>query len=85
MDARLRGRVDASDVLQDAFLDAATHLDYFLRGSGLPVFLWLRLVVSQRLSNYHRRHFGTKMRDVGQEVSLYRAILVVQPGGAEGT
>ncbi len=71
MDARLQGRVDASDVLQDAFLDAATHLDYFLRGSGLPVFLWLRLVVSQRLSNYHRRHFGTKMRDVGQEVSLY--------------
>ena len=27
MDARLQGRVDASDVLQDAFLDAATQLD----------------------------------------------------------
>ena len=72
MDARLQGRVDASDVLQDAFLDAAAHLDWYLKGSDLPPFLWLRLVVSQRLSNYHRRHFGTKMRDVGQEVSLYR-------------
>jgi len=72
MDARLQGRVDASDVLQDAFLDAATQLDAFLRGSELSAFLWLRLVVSQRLSKYHRHHFGTKMRDVRQEVSLYR-------------
>src|SRR6516225_9724618 len=72
MDGRLQGRVDASDVLQNAFLDAAAHLDWYLKGSDLPPFLWLRLVVSQRLANYHRRHFGTKMRDVGQEVSLYR-------------
>src|SRR5262249_40445197 len=75
MDARLQGRVDASDVLQDAFLDAATYVDAFLRGSGLPPFLWLRLVVSQRLSMYHRRHLGTKMRDVGQEVSLCRDLV----------
>ena len=73
MDARLQGRVDASDVLQDAFLDAATRLDgYFLRGSELPAFLWLRLVVGERLAIYQRRHLGTKMRDAGQEVSLYR-------------
>jgi RNA polymerase sigma-70 factor, ECF subfamily len=72
MDARLQGRVDASDVLQDAFLDAATYLDNYLRGTDLPPFLWLRCVVSQRLSIYHRRHLGAKMRDVGQEVSLYR-------------
>ena len=72
MDARLQGRVDASDVLQDAFLDAAAHLDWYLKGSELPPFLWLRLVVSQRLANYHRRHLGTKMRDIRQEVSIYR-------------
>jgi RNA polymerase sigma-70 factor (ECF subfamily) len=72
MDARLRGRLDASDVLQDAFIDAATYLDNYLHGTDLPPFLWLRCVVSQRLSIYHRRHLGTKMRDAGQEVSLYR-------------
>jgi RNA polymerase sigma-70 factor (ECF subfamily) len=72
MDARLQGRVDASDVLQDAFLDAATQLDAFLRGSELSAFLWLRLVVGQRLSKYHRGHLGTKMRDIRQEVSIYR-------------
>ena len=72
MDARLQGRVDASDVLQDAFLDAAAHLDWYLKGSELPPFLWLRLVVSQRLANCHRQHVGTRMRGVGQEVALYR-------------
>src|SRR5262245_9097286 len=72
LDSRLQGRVDDSDVLQDAFLDAAAHLDWYLKGSDLPPYLWLRLVVSQRLANYHRRHFGAKMRNVGQEVSLHR-------------
>jgi RNA polymerase sigma-70 factor (ECF subfamily) len=72
MDARLRGRVDDSDVFQDAFLDAAKYLDTYLRGTDLPPFLGLRCVVSQRLSRYHRRHLGTKMRDAAHEVSLYR-------------
>jgi RNA polymerase sigma-70 factor, ECF subfamily len=72
IDAKLQGRVDASDVLQDAFLDAATYLDTYLRGTELTPFLWLRCVVSQRLNICYRRHCGTKMRDVAQEVSLYR-------------
>ena len=72
MDPRLQGRVDASDVLQDAFLDAAARLDGYLQGPELPAFLWLRLVVGERLAICHRRHLGAKMRDAGQEVSLYR-------------
>jgi RNA polymerase sigma-70 factor (ECF subfamily) len=72
MDARLLGRVDASDVLQDAFLDAAARVDGYLQRPDLPAFLWMRLVVGERLAIYHRRHLGTKMRDAGQEVSLYR-------------
>ncbi len=72
MDARLQGRIDASDVLQDGFLDLAKRVDNYLGDPGLPVFLWLRLVVSDRLAMIHRRHLGTKMRDAGYEVSLYR-------------
>jgi RNA polymerase sigma-70 factor (ECF subfamily) len=56
LDVRLQGRVDASDVLQDAFLDVATRLNGYRRGSELPAVLWLRLVVSERLLIYHRRH-----------------------------
>ena len=36
------------------------------------MFLWLRLVVSDRLAMIHRHHLGTQMRDAGREVSLYR-------------
>src|SRR5271156_2590515 len=61
MDARLQGRVDASDVLQDAFLDAAARVDGYLQGAEVPAFLWLRLVVGERLTICHRRHLGTKM------------------------
>ena len=71
MDTRIQGRLDASDVLQDGFLDAAARLDGYLRRPDLSPFLWLRLVVAERLAIAHRRHLGTKMRDVGQEVSLH--------------
>jgi RNA polymerase sigma-70 factor (ECF subfamily) len=72
LDVRLQGRVDASDVLQDAFLDAAARLDNFLRSADLPAFLWLRLVVGERLAACHRRHLNAKARDAGRELSLYR-------------
>ena len=72
IDARLQGRIDASDVLQDGFLDLANRVEGYLSDPRLPVFLWLRLVVSDRLAMVHRDHLGTRMRDAGQEVSLYR-------------
>jgi RNA polymerase sigma-70 factor (ECF subfamily) len=72
MDTRLRGRVDVSDVLQDAFLDAVARLEGYLRDAKLPAFLWLRLIVGERLAIHHRHHLGTRMRDAGREVSLYR-------------
>jgi RNA polymerase sigma-70 factor (ECF subfamily) len=41
----------------------------------LPFFLWLRWLTGQKLIYLHRHHLGTKMRDAGQEVSLYRGAL----------
>jgi RNA polymerase sigma-70 factor (ECF subfamily) len=72
LDRRLQARVDASDVVQDAYLEVAQRLDEYLRDPKLPLFLWLRLVVGQRLMKLHRQHLGTQMRDVGREVSLCR-------------
>jgi RNA polymerase sigma-70 factor, ECF subfamily len=71
-DARLQGRIDASDGLQDGFLDLVKRVDSDLSDPGLPVFLWLRRVVSDRLAMVHRQHLGTTMRDATREVSLYR-------------
>jgi RNA polymerase sigma-70 factor, ECF subfamily len=75
LDARLQARLDASDVVQDAYVEIVERLDDYLRDPKLPLFLWLRLVVGERLMKLHRHHLGTQMRDAGREVSLYRGAL----------
>src|SRR5438045_8375268 len=72
LDRRVRGRVDPSDVLQDGFADAVAKLPTYLNDPKIPLFLWLRLVVGERLTKVHREHLGTQARDAGREVSLYR-------------
>jgi RNA polymerase sigma-70 factor (ECF subfamily) len=70
MDPRLRGRVDASDVLQDAFADASAHREAYFRNPAAPLFLWLRGVVSNKLLEVTRHHLGTHMRDAKREQRL---------------
>jgi RNA polymerase sigma-70 factor (ECF subfamily) len=72
MSRRLAGRVDDSDVLQEAYLDAARRLDEYLRGPKLPFFLWLRQLTALKLTEVHRRHLGTQLRDADREVTLHR-------------
>jgi RNA polymerase sigma-70 factor (ECF subfamily) len=72
LDWRLHGRIDASDVVQDAYLEAARRLDGYLQEPAMPLFLWLRFLVGERVVILHRHHLGVKMRDARREVSLYR-------------
>ncbi len=67
MDSRLRGRVDADDILQEAYLDAAQRADSLRGDQEQSGFIWLRLIVGQTMINVHRRHLGAKMRDAGRE------------------
>jgi RNA polymerase sigma-70 factor (ECF subfamily) len=75
LDQRLQGRVDPSDVIQEAYLSAWQHLVEYLRQPGMPFFLWLRGIAGNKLLEVHRHHLGTKMRDAGREVSLYRGTM----------
>jgi RNA polymerase sigma-70 factor (ECF subfamily) len=70
LDRRLQGRVDPSDVLQDAFVDLAAKLPEYANRPTTPFFLWLRLVVGERLLRVHRHHLGAAMRDAGREISI---------------
>src|SRR4051794_40435454 len=72
LDRRLRGRVDPSDVLQDAFIDVAAKLPGYALRPAPPFSLWLRMVVGERLLRIHRHHLGAAMRDAGREISLHR-------------
>ena len=73
LDSRLAGRVDTDDVLQEVFLDAAARIRHFVNEHSGSLFVWLRLITIQTLANVHRRHFGTKMRDVTREMSIFRS------------
>jgi len=75
LNRRLQGRVDPSDVLQDAFLEVSRHFADYARDPKLPFFLWLRHITGQKLIAVHRQHLGAQMRDAGREVSLYRGAL----------
>ena len=68
MDPRLKQRIGASDVIQDAFVDVDRRIDEYLDDPKMPFFLWLRLLTSQRLVDLHRHHVGAKKRDVRKQV-----------------
>src|SRR5262249_20728179 len=75
LDRRLQGRIDPSDVIQEACMEADTSVPEYLRDSALPFFLGLRFLTVQRLLVLYRRHLGARARDAGREVSLYRGAL----------
>lgn len=75
MNTKMRGRVDPSDVIQEAFVDASNRLPEYLAKPEVPFYVWLRSLTSQRLAMAHRQHLGTKARDAYREVSIDHAKL----------
>jgi RNA polymerase sigma-70 factor (ECF subfamily) len=70
MDSAVRVRVDASDVVQDAMIEAFERIDSFFDGVPQPVFLWLRYLTLQRLLQVRRFHVDAQRRDARSEVRL---------------
>jgi RNA polymerase sigma-70 factor (ECF subfamily) len=75
LDCRLRGRVDASDIIQDAYMDAAAGLPEYARRGEMSFFLWLRWLTGMKIHAAHRKHLGFQVRDAGREISLERGVM----------
>ena len=75
MDRRLSTRIDASDVVQETWLDCERRFADFISNQTMPFFAWLRLLAAQRLIDLHRVHLGAQMRSVKNEVHLYAGAL----------
>jgi RNA polymerase sigma-70 factor, ECF subfamily len=71
LDPRLQGRIDPSDVIQEAYLEASARLADYRRQPDMPFYLWLRFLAGQKLVTLHRHHLGTQRRDAAREVSLH--------------
>jgi RNA polymerase sigma-70 factor (ECF subfamily) len=68
LDRRLASRVDPSDVVQEAMLEAATRTAEYRANPTMPPHLWLRLITIQRLALVHRQHLTVKARSVNREI-----------------
>lgn len=71
LDRRLFGRIDAEDVLQEAYLDASQRIGQYVDEHSGSLLAWLRMNVKQTLFNAHRRHLGSQMRDASRDVSIF--------------
>jgi RNA polymerase sigma-70 factor (ECF subfamily) len=70
LDAKLRARVDPSDVVQEAQLEATRRLADFLKQRPMPFRLWLRQIAYDRLLMLRRFHIRSAKRALAKEVAL---------------
>ena len=68
LDSRLAARVDASDVVQDTFVDAQKQLPAYLKDPKVAFYVWLRVLAHDRLAKIHRQHLGAQCRAADREV-----------------
>jgi RNA polymerase sigma-70 factor (ECF subfamily) len=70
MDAKMRGRVDPSDVVQETQLEVFRRLPDFLDRRPMPFDVWLRKTAYERLLMARRQHVEAAQRAVGRERPL---------------
>jgi RNA polymerase sigma-70 factor (ECF subfamily) len=70
IDRRLQGKVDPSDLVQEAFLEAHRDFAQFRGTTEKELMAWLRQILVTNFANLVRRYRGTRRRDVGLERDL---------------
>lgn len=73
LDARLRGRLDPSDVVQQTLLEAHRDAEQFRGRTDTERAGWLRQILARNLANAVRDHTRDR-RDVGRERSLQASL-----------
>ena len=67
LDKRIQRRVDASDVVQDVFVEASRRLKTYLDAPVIPFHLWLRQIAKDRMIDSYRRHRVSAKRSMDRE------------------
>jgi RNA polymerase sigma-70 factor (ECF subfamily) len=71
LDQRLQSKLDASDIVQEAFLQAHRAFDQFEGGTEVELTEWLRQILASKLADQMRR-YGSRQRNVRLERELVR-------------
>jgi RNA polymerase sigma-70 factor (ECF subfamily) len=67
---RLQGKVDATDLVQETFLEAHRDFRQFRGHTEPQLIAWLRRILATNLANLVRRYQGTRRRDLNLEREL---------------
>jgi RNA polymerase sigma-70 factor, ECF subfamily len=70
IDRQLQGKADASDLVQDTFMEAVRDFPAFRGVSEAEWLAWLRRILASNLANLVRHYRGTRRRDVRLERTL---------------
>jgi RNA polymerase sigma-70 factor, ECF subfamily len=66
----LQGKVDASDIVQETFLEAHRAITRFQGSEPAQFAAWLRAILSAQIANVMRRFLGTQARNVRLEETI---------------
>jgi len=67
---RLQGKIDASDLVQETFLEAHRNFARFQGTSEPQLVAWLRQILAGKVAYLLRQYLGTQQRDVRLEREL---------------
>lgn len=70
VESRLRAKVDASDLVQQTFLEAYRDFSRFHGGTEAEWLGWLKQILSHNAADFVRRYCQTGKRQAGREVRL---------------
>jgi RNA polymerase sigma-70 factor (ECF subfamily) len=82
VDLHLRSRADASDLVQETFLDACRDFDQFRGVTEAELTAWLRKILIYNVAKFIQRQIVAKKRDARREVSLDRQVAAVTQSSA---
>ena len=68
MPTQLQARVDASDVIQESFLQAVRGAATYVHDPDRPFYAWIRKVTENKLAEIARMHLAVEKRDVNREI-----------------
>lgn len=74
----LQGKVGASDLVQETFIEAQRGFDRFQGTTEAEFLAWLSAILTNRLSNIARHHRLTQKRAIGRNISDAAASIAIR-------
>src|SRR5260370_32471559 len=82
VDLHLRSRADASDLVQETFLDACRDFHQFRGSTEAELMAWLKKILIYNVAKFIQRQVVAKKRDARRDVSLDRHLAAVSQSSA---